>query len=238
MILYVNGDSHTAAAEAVNPCAFAEDDEQYRHLGRDPHPENFAVSWPVQLAQMIPSTLCCHAESASSNHRIMRTTRNWVASQPLERRQETVAIIQWSTWERQEWLINNRYYQVTASGTDDVPREHRQRYKEFIARLDWDQIRHQSHEQIWLFHEWLNQQQVRHVFFNGNSEFSQIEWTHRRDWGASYIAPYSREDTYDAWLRRNGMLPVNPKSWHFGAEAHCIWAKFVLAYCIDNKIWI
>jgi hypothetical protein len=26
MILYVNGDSHTAAAEAVNPHAFAEDD--------------------------------------------------------------------------------------------------------------------------------------------------------------------------------------------------------------------
>ena len=29
MILYVNGDSHTAAAEAVNPYAFAEDDGQY-----------------------------------------------------------------------------------------------------------------------------------------------------------------------------------------------------------------
>jgi hypothetical protein len=44
MILYVNGDSHTAAAEAVNPHAFAEDDSALFYLGRAPHPENLAVS--------------------------------------------------------------------------------------------------------------------------------------------------------------------------------------------------
>jgi len=32
MILYVNGDSHTAAAEAVNPHAFAEDDRNLQYL--------------------------------------------------------------------------------------------------------------------------------------------------------------------------------------------------------------
>jgi len=45
MILYVNGDSHTAAAEAVNAHAFAEDDSALRYLGRLPHPDNLAVSW-------------------------------------------------------------------------------------------------------------------------------------------------------------------------------------------------
>ena len=44
MILYVNGDSHTAGAEAVNPYAFAEDDPNLTHLGRLPHPDNLAVS--------------------------------------------------------------------------------------------------------------------------------------------------------------------------------------------------
>ena len=44
MILYVNGDSHTAAAEAVNPHAFAMDDGQLFYMGRAPHPENFAWS--------------------------------------------------------------------------------------------------------------------------------------------------------------------------------------------------
>ena len=45
MILYVNGDSHTAGAEAVNSHAFAEDDPALYHLGRLPHPENLEVSW-------------------------------------------------------------------------------------------------------------------------------------------------------------------------------------------------
>jgi len=40
MILYVNGDSHTAGAEAVNSHAFADDDPAYKHLGRLPHPDN------------------------------------------------------------------------------------------------------------------------------------------------------------------------------------------------------
>ena len=42
MILYVNGDSHTAAAEAVNPHAWAMDDGELFYMGRAPHPANLA----------------------------------------------------------------------------------------------------------------------------------------------------------------------------------------------------
>ena len=65
MILYVNGDSHTAAAEAVNPHAFAEDDSQYFYMGRAPHPDNIAVSWSRLLADTAKAILKCDAESAS-----------------------------------------------------------------------------------------------------------------------------------------------------------------------------
>ena len=50
MKIYINGDSHTVAAEAVNPHAFAEDDPEIFDLGREPHPDNLAVSWGKQLA--------------------------------------------------------------------------------------------------------------------------------------------------------------------------------------------
>ena len=52
MILYANGDSHTAAAEAVNSYAFAEDDRNLVHLGRLPHPTNLAVSWGKKLSTL------------------------------------------------------------------------------------------------------------------------------------------------------------------------------------------
>jgi hypothetical protein len=67
MILYVNGDSHTAAAEAVNQHAFAEDDGQYFYMGRAPHPNNLAVSWGKLLSLSLQVGFKCDAESASSN---------------------------------------------------------------------------------------------------------------------------------------------------------------------------
>ena len=119
MILYVNGDSHTAAAEAVNSYAFAEDDGLYYGLGRRPHPDNERVSWGCELANHLRAILHCDAESASSNARIMRTTRAWLQQQ--DSLEDALVVIQWSTWERQEWLYDNTWYQVNASGIDHVP---------------------------------------------------------------------------------------------------------------------
>jgi len=123
MILYTNGDSHTAAAEAVNTFAFAEDDRRYHHLRRQPHPDNLKVSWGNVLADSLKMQFHCDAESASSNARIIRTTKEWINEKkefiPPE---DVLMVIQWSTWEREEWDINGVKYQVNASGEDHVPR--------------------------------------------------------------------------------------------------------------------
>jgi hypothetical protein len=62
LILYVNGDSHTAGAEAVNKHCFAEDDPQYKHLGRVPHPDNLLRSYGNVLAKNLSAELYCDAE--------------------------------------------------------------------------------------------------------------------------------------------------------------------------------
>ena len=97
MILYVNGDSHTAGAEAANPHAFANDDPRYNYLGRLPHPDNLLVSFGNILAKNLSAELYCDAESASSNDRIIRTTRHY-----LRTNQPDLIVIGWSTWEREE----------------------------------------------------------------------------------------------------------------------------------------
>jgi len=128
VILYVNGDSHTAAAEAVNAHAFAEDDPFLNYLGRLPHPANLAVSWGNRLSNNLRAGFHCDAESAASNARIIRTTQDWIRDYPATIH-EILIIIQWSTWERTEWLINNKWYQINASGTDQIPDEYQQQYK-------------------------------------------------------------------------------------------------------------
>lgn len=233
MILYVNGDSHTAAAEAVNPHAFAEDDNRWSYMGRLPHPDNIKVSWGKVLADTLKATFICNAESAASNTRIMRTTRQWLLDNPQAYR-DTLMIIQWSTWERQEWLIDGVYYQVNASGIDVVPESHQEQYKQYIANIDYGKTVVDAHKDIWNFHQELKLLGVNHVFFNGNSSFQGIQ--SKLDWGTSYIKPYDAAGTYHGWLRNNGYDTVSPDSWHFGADAHSFWANYMLQYIIDNKL--
>jgi hypothetical protein len=232
MILYVNGDSHTAAAEAVNNHSFAEDDKKYWHLERRPHPDNLAISWGKLLSERLKSSFICDAESASSNDRIIRTTKNWIQSNEKEL-YRTVMVIQWSTWEREEWLIDGKYYQVNASGIDIVPQSHQQQYKEYIASVDWNEKTEQAHLKIWNFHLYLQTLGVNHVFFNGNNSFENIN--NPQDWGSSYIEPYDPNSTYDAVLKAKHDT-VSPASYHYGAQAHRQWANYILHYLLDNQL--
>ena len=229
MILYINGDSHTAAAEAVNAHAFAEDDPDLHDLGRLPHPDNFAVSWGNRLAHLMGAHLSCHAESASSNDRILRTTREW-----LSKNTPDLLIIQWSTWEREEWLHEGVYYQVNASGQDMVPQELQEKYRNYIIGTDWPTKTQQAHDLIWAFHLELDQKRIPHVFFNGNNNFSRV--TKHQNWRANYIAPYDPSQTFDSMLRQNGFDP-HPGTWHFGKDAHRFFAQFMLQYCIDHQFF-
>ena len=233
-ILYVNGDSHAAAAEAANPCAFAEDDPEFAHLGRGPHPANARVSWAQQLAEQINYDLVLDAESASSNARIIRTTSDWIkTNQDLW--PKTLVVIQWSTWEREEWIDSQGdYYQVNASGVDQVPKEFQDRYKHFVANVDWLTKTQHAHDQIHAFHLDLKEKNIDHVFFNGNNDFSKIAT--RVNWHGSYMDPYSPDLTYNAILRKTGFKPVAQHSWHFGKNAHCFWADIMLQYLHHHNL--
>jgi hypothetical protein len=231
MILFVNGDSHTAGAEAVNSYAFAEDDPALIQLGRTPHPANLAVSWGRLLSLTLKAGFHCAAESASSNTRILRTTRDWLCRQ--RGLDDVLVIIQWSTWEREEWLYDGTWYQVGASGIDNVPAKAAERYRNYIISVDWQQKTQQAHREIWEFHLELEQQNIKHVFFNGNNDFSQI--TDRHDWEHNYIGPYDPKQTYNSIIRAQGIDTVAPNSWHFGKDGHSYFHRFMLQYIIANK---
>lgn len=234
MILYVNGDSHTAAAEAVNQHAFAMDDGELYHLGRLPHPENLAVSWGRKLSEFLKAGFKCDAESAASNQRILRTTREWLDNAPTNT--EIFMVIQWTTWEREEWLIDGTYYQVNGSGIDQVPAGYETQYKQWIVDIDWKAVTQQAHQNIWDLHIELEEKNIPHIFFNGNNDFAKIPESQRQDWGTSYMGPYDPQSTYNQWLLSNGFDTVAPNSWHFGQEAHSAWARNVLKYIIKNQL--
>ncbi len=52
---------------------------------------------------------------------------------------DTVMVIQWTTWEREEWVFEGKHYQVNASGVDMVPPELEARYRQYILDVNWNQ---------------------------------------------------------------------------------------------------
>lgn len=219
MILYVNGDSHSAGAEAVNKHAFACDDSLYSNLGRQPHPDNLQASYGCLIANELNAVLDCDAESASSNTRILRTTREY-----LKTTSPDAIIIGWSTWEREEVVIDNKVYQFSA-GCDgqDWPAKVVERYNNWVHDVDWHMATEQAHRNIHQLHLELMDKNIPHFFFNCYNDFHTMP---KLDWHGSYLEPYNREMTYWKWLTKQGYQSND--RFHFGADAHQEWAKFIL----------
>jgi hypothetical protein len=234
MILYVNGCSHSAAAEAAVVHAWACDDGKLWEHGDKPHPANLAVSYGKHIADSIGAELICQASSGGSNDRIIRTTTDWIKNNP-DKLNDTFIILQWTTWEREEWFYQNRYWQVNASGIDIVPTELEERYKNYVINVDWTAKTLEAHEKIWDMHLYLNSLKIKHLFFNGHSTFSDLR-AEKHNWGKNYIEPYSFDLSYHNWLKINGGTYANPTSYHFDAKSHCIWAQYVLTYINDNNL--
>lgn len=221
MLIYVNGDSHAAGAEAVNSYCFAEDDSQYRQLGRRAHPDNEEVCWGTVLGNSLKAVVLNHAESASSNDRILRTTK-----EHIEVFHPNLVIIGWSSWEREEWYEAGRYWQVNAAPPgEDWPKKIRARHRDWVMGIDYQQCMKMWHERIWDLHCDLQSKKIPHLFFNCFSEFKGVK---HKDWGQSYLGPYDSGLVYQNWLKDCGFSTVNPKSYHFGPQAHQAWADVLL----------
>jgi len=230
-ILYINGDSHSAGAGAIVPYAFAEDDPwEFPPPDRRPHPTNVVASFGNVLADLLEWQAVNNSESGSSNQRIIRTTEEWLANNP----KPNLVLIGWSTWEREEWLHEGTYYQVNASGTDVVPEDLRDKYKQWIIEYPHKEqrerkryeLQYTSHQTIWDWHQSLIQRRIPHLFFNTYNYFDKIA-SDQLEWNNCYISPYSQEQNYFNWLKSNGFETISPDDYHFKADAHLAWAKFL-----------
>jgi hypothetical protein len=216
MILYVNGDSHSAGAETYLGYCFADDDPNYAHLGRKPHPVCAKHSYGQFLATQLGAELYLDAESASSNDRIIRTTREYLKTDTPD-----AIVIGWTSWEREEWLHDGVYWQVNAAPPGaDWPKEIQERHRDWVLSVDYNQKRLEWHERIWQFHNEIKH--IPHLFFNCFSSFSRTPVV---DWAHNYVHPYDDAHTYRNWLLAQGFQTVSDQSYHFPTIAHSVWAK-------------
>lgn len=233
MILYVNGDSHSAGAELVNNYAFADDDPTYKHLGRRPHPDCIPHTFGYKLAQTLNAAFYLDAESGSSNARILRTTQQFLQE---NRKQDVFILIGWSSWDREEWEHNKGYLQVTAGGTDSVPESMEEDYKAWVEKQTMQELDRKQlewHTNIYELHTTLQSAGIAHLFFNTYSWFrSHVQEC--VDWNNCYIDPYNESGTYNSWCLQNNYKPVRYGSYHYDRDAHTGWYKHLLPRLTDT----
>jgi hypothetical protein len=90
-MLYINGSTHTMAAEAATSYIVASDDPNLGYLGKLPHPANLSVSWGKMLSIALRAGLQCGALIDNTVDKIINDTILWVSSQ----HQTSIVIIEW-----------------------------------------------------------------------------------------------------------------------------------------------
>lgn len=91
MILYINGDEHSAAAEAATPYVNAEENFDLWWMGDAPNPENVKVSFGNILSRVLKSRLTIEAKRGQSNEQIISATKKFFGANAIK--EECLAII-------------------------------------------------------------------------------------------------------------------------------------------------
>ena len=199
MLLYANGDSHTAPWSYIDVIG-----------------ESFGIS------------IINDAIGGSSNTSIIRRTKNF-----LQNTIPDLIIIGWSTWEREEWHHDGKYYNVNSSGHDVLPKKLQLKYKNWVQKQTQKSLNKKSrywHTKIFEFHQEI--EHIPHVFFNCMYDFFNTRYQY--PWGHCYIGPYENNLSYYHWLTAKGCKTDN--WYHFKEDGHRLWANHIQKYIKENKI--
>jgi hypothetical protein len=213
MILFVNGDSHSLGAMKPGSTGASFVDLVSQHLDCDVH--NLS-------------------EAASSAQRILRTTKNYIATASAD---QLFVLIGWGTWEREEWEHEGKFYNVMPLWYKHLPDALQQRYHVWAAGLEPDHVdakSRQIHEEIFDLHTWLQQQNIPHLFFNCMYNFFGIQPDQKKDWNNCYIGPYDNDASFYWYLTQKGY--DSDKWYHFGPDGHRAWADCLISYIQEHKL--
>jgi hypothetical protein len=238
MILYVNGDSHSAGHGINSLSGLTTNDINYQDIDEAPHPDNLHDSYGALLAKKLNVDFVCQARSGGSLDRVIRTTKQFV----YQTQAKLFVVVGIPSIEREEWFYQGSWYQINASGYEILPKELQDKYKRWVA--DWSQAYDYYGRQIIIhqklvdFHEWLTRHSVSHLFFHTVQGCQPDQRFATYDWGTSFVHPYSETPNncwnYFNYLKQRGH---QADSWgHYGKHAHQEFADFLYQYIQNYQL--
>lgn len=236
MILYVNGDSHSAAAQATNDYSFANDDFAKVALGTKPHPANLAISYGMHLSKFLKLALICDAESGTSNERILRTSKEFIDKQDDTR--NLFIVIGWTHCSKTEFIDTEtgETLQADMLYPNSVPKKFEKEFRRQIVKRDLKNRTIDWHNKIYDFHRELVDNDIKHLFFNSVSTFESIAKDDQKDWKGHFMHPYKHNFCYVDMLDKAGFGSNELNN--FNADAHFFWAKYLYNWLTDQNLFV
>lgn len=135
-------------------------------------------SWPAKLAKLYNTSVINDAFSGGSNKRIVRTTCDFLQNYPKDKLDNLLVVIGWTTMERDEICVNNRWRifnssQQFSSFTHKDLLSHEiksiDKFQEHYVRDIANDVTNLTHyfQQTYLLANLLENKGVKYYFFNG-----------------------------------------------------------------------
>ena len=211
-----------------------------RHKNYCPDPDNFFNI----LAKNLQIEFECLAKNGASNNHIIRKTEEWLAQTTVPNHEKFV-FIGWSTWERQEYQIKGRYFDIDAwsiyHAWDHPPELDviANQLKEQIKN-DSDYMRNCARDWALRIKDWaqsLHDRGIKYFFWNSYMKLEQPQMSTGDEFDHRYLLPYADNFNMFFYLKnvRNFATQLDDP-YHFDKPAHHAWAEFLTQYIADWKI--
>jgi hypothetical protein len=210
------------------------------HINYGPDPDNFMNI----IGRNLDIEFECWAKNGASNDHIIRMTEEWIANTPGNPKEKFV-LIGWSTWEREEHKISEKYYDIDAWSIYNAfwnPPELNPFAESLKQRVESDPYYMDSCSRAWAerihnYAKFLENRGIKYFFWNAYMTLLRPPTSENFQFDHRYVLPY--EDCFNQyfWLKRvRNHPPKADDPYHFDQEGHRMWAEFLTQYIQDWKI--
>jgi hypothetical protein len=226
---------------------FAMGDSNMIGVNTDPKHRNYGPSadnFFNIVAKHFDFKFDCFAKNGASNEHIIRITEQWINNTDCDNKEKFV-FIGWSTWERQEYLIDNQYYDIDGwliNNAHNLPPELEVHMNQLNQKIKsdpnfMDELSQDWAKRIHAFAKSLEERGIGYFFWNAYMkllppiDLDNFQFDHR------YLMPYTdcfNQYFYLKKVRNYNPFPEDP--YHFDSDGHRLWAEFLIQYINDWKI--
>jgi len=192
-------------------------------------PTNMGPVFSKQMGQDFK----CWSKNGASNYWIESHIEYFLAESQWD--PDTMLFVGWTSFEREEWPW--LYSNISVCGGPDfgIPEQMKARFNQWKTTLTGEYYRRMTqfwHDRIYAMHLRLRERGIPHLFWTTYNNFDTIADQH--NWHGNFFQPYNENGCMSRYIESSGVRAFDNDPFHYGPEAHAMWATALSTYAKDN----